>query len=115
MEEYYYKHTEEREGFLITFYARPEDLSPSDVYEEEVVCDYQNLLIQNGDISWFRAEVVASINGIILAQSSLGCCAYESYQEFIADQYYTDMVDEVISQAKETIINLNKRVSKIFS
>lgn len=98
--------TDTVEGFDITFAVAPEDSAPD--WDFETVEERDELLrkIENGDLDWFVARVTASKNGIELASDYLGGCCYESVDEFIDDGYYFDMVQNVITEARETITEL---------
>ncbi len=99
-------HTEVKEGFTIHCYAQQEDISPigqfasgDDKADQEIIDK-----IASGDLTWFCAKVTASKEGIELATDYLGCCCYNSYQEFINhNDYYGDMVKTVITEAKSNI------------
>ena len=98
-------HEEEAGGFTIRFYAMPEDSHPRDSFDDtchdiDEICRK----IDNGTYVWFVAKVTASKNGIELASDYLGACLYESCQQFVADKdYYADMKERVIEEAKQTI------------
>lgn len=99
-------HSEKIVGFDIDFYALQEYDSPKDHFDDWVeVCDK----IESGEYVWFCAKVTASKNGIVLASEYLGCCCYDSYQQFILDSdYYADMIVNVVSNATSAISNLIK-------
>jgi len=102
-------HLEEREGFTIHCYAQEEDISPEghfasgdDAADAEIIRK-----IANADLAWFCAHVTASKEGIVLGSDYLGACCYKSTQDFItSNDYYADMVEEVIQQAKTTLKKL---------
>ena len=100
--------TEGKDGFTIRFYACEEGLSIRDSFDlpEE---DMQKLIedIDSGNLNWFCAKVTASKNGIELASDYLGGCCYKNANEFLTNNdYYADMVDKVIIEAKEAIKKL---------
>ena len=101
-------HEELADGFTIRFYALPEYSHPRDSFDDSCfdineLCDK----IDRGLYQWFCAKVTASKNGIELADDYLGCCLYDSCQQFVTDNdYYADMKASVIEQAKKTINQL---------
>jgi hypothetical protein len=105
-------HTEEREGFTIRFYACEEYDSPRGQLMNEDGSDDEETIreIELGIMAWFCAKVTASKEGVELASDYLGCCVYQSAMDFVdepgAEFYYTDMVNNVLCKAKETIAKL---------
>lgn len=107
MKDYTLRHTEEREGFTIKLYTTWEEAHPDWDFESEEA--KQQLLedINNGNLEWFIAKVTAEKMGIELATDYIGGCCYESVGEFIRPgDYYTQMIETVISKAKRTLISL---------
>jgi hypothetical protein len=101
--------TEKVDGFDINFYELEEDISPADVFDADDINEI-NEKIENGEYVWFCAKVTASKNGIELADDYLGGCCYNSAEEFCTtykEDYYRDMVETVIKEAKENIKKLN--------
>ena len=98
--------TETVDGFDITFSVAPEDMAPDWDFETDEERDELFRKIDNGTLLWFVAKVTASKNGIELASDYLGGCCYESTDEFIADAYYFDMVQNVITEARDAIVKL---------
>ena len=106
--------TEMVDGFEIKFYADPEEIVPFTFYQEEVgysedeARDLHNQ-IAAGEYEWFMARVTASREEVVLGEDILGCCLYESAEEFCEkyhDDYYKDMVETAIEEAKEKIRKL---------
>lgn len=101
-------HEELSDGFTIRFYACEEHIHPRDCFDDSChdiadICDK----IDRGLYQWFCAKVTASKNGIELADDYLGGCLYDSCQQFVEhNDYYADMKDSVIKQAKEAIQQL---------
>lgn len=93
------------DGFNVTFYALDEDVSPYDVFE---IDEAKQLCqgIDNGKYVWFCAKVTASKLGIKLSSAYLGACCYDDYEDFIKDDYCTDLVDEAIAEAKDKLKQL---------
>jgi hypothetical protein len=60
---------------------------------------------------YFIAKVTASKHGIELGTDYLGGCCYDRISEFLNDPYFSDMVDNVITEAKETIKKLTEEVT----
>ena len=108
-------HSENVGGFEIKFYALPEDMNPRDCFDsgEEYREQDEDWFdkIESGYYDWFIARVTASKNGVELASDYLGGCWYESAMEFVtANDYYSDMVQTVIQEAKETIKKLTEPI-----
>ena len=106
MSYYELRHTEEKEGFIIKLYTTWEDSQPDWELSEE---DSEQFLedIENGNLEWFIAKVTAEKMGIELASDYLGGCCYKSIEEFIRPgDYYTQMVDTVIHEARKTLASL---------
>jgi hypothetical protein len=102
--------TDSKEGFDIVFSVTWEDMSPADHFESD---DLPALIadIESGNLQWFVARVQAFKNGIELSSDYLGGCCYKSYSDFVDEaDYYGDMVQTVISEAKQTIKALTEFV-----
>lgn len=101
-------HEEVKDGFTIKLYLLPEYDKPDWDFQSKE--EEQEVLrkIENGLLLWFTAKVTASKLGVELAADYLGQCIYPSVNEFISGDYYDDMVNNVIAEAKKVIINLNK-------
>lgn len=96
-------HIETRDGFDIVFSVAPEHTAPEDLFDDD---GEAAAAIRDGDGYWFVARVEAKKHGVTLGTDYLGGCWYRSFQEFISDGYYTDMVSEAISQARDTLDEL---------
>jgi hypothetical protein len=102
--------TEFKDGFQIVFSVTEEYTPIADHFEaddvSEIISD-----IEEGNLLWFVARVQAFKNGIELASDYLGGCCYKSYSDFVAqNDYYADMIQTVIREAKETIKALSETV-----
>ena len=97
------------EGFNIRFdaiveYDGPEGhfCSGDDKADSEIIRK-----INAGEYVWFTAKVSAWKSGVKLASSYLGGCCYSDYDEFINEKdYFGDMVEEVVAEAKAKIKGL---------
>lgn len=95
------------DGFEITFYALVEHDSPYAHYDDDVENIKQLCIdIDDGKYVWFCAKITASKLGIELAYDYLGACCFKSYEDFIKDEYFKDMVDTVVKEAKEFLAKL---------
>jgi hypothetical protein len=104
-------HTSTSAGFDIVFSVTHEDNQPDWDFENEE--DKQATLdrINNGDLVWFVARVQAFKNGIELGTDYLGGCCYDSYMQFVeASDYYADMVENAVSEARSAIAKLCETV-----
>ena len=92
---------QERDGFTIRTYVAPEDYAP-DFDDGEVLQG-----INDGLYVWFQVKVSAWKAGVELGDAYLGGCCYESTKDFIQEgDYWEDMVEEAIAEAKKTIKEL---------
>jgi hypothetical protein len=97
------------EGFTVRFYATYEDLDPRGEFMNEDGSDDEETIakIHSGEYYWFRAEAVASKEGVELGSDHLGACCYDSYAQFLESGGYSDdMRAAAIEQAKETLAKL---------
>ena len=93
--------TQEGEDFTIRTYVAPEDFAP-DFDDGEVLQG-----INDGLYVWFQVKVSAWKAGVELGNAYLGGCCYESTKDFIEPgDYWEDMVEEAIAEAKKTIEEL---------
>ena len=99
--------TEDKQGFHIVFSVRPEDMHPRDSFDDSCH-DIEDICrkIDSGAYVWFIARVEAYRHGVLLATDYLGGCLYDNYQDFLSDDYYEDMVSNVIAEANQTIEKL---------
>ena len=102
-------HEEEYKGLVIKLFLLPEyeyEYPDWEMTEDEEKELYKK--IRNGDLLWFIAKVESSIDGHVLATDYLGGCCYESVEDFINDDYYSDMKETVFENACKEIENLIK-------
>lgn len=103
-------HTEDRNGFKIDFYAVEDFQDVRGQFEDDDAAEIIAQL-EAGDLVQFTAKVTASKNGIELASDYLGGCFYKDEKDFVNnDDYYGDMVQTVIEEAKKAIIDLAKDI-----
>ena len=97
------RYIETVEGFGILFDAEEEYISMRQHFIKE--CGWSEShyrRIQN--YAWFCAKVSAWKNGEELASEYLGCCCYETVEEFYTkyhDHYFAQMVHSVVAEAKQ--------------
>lgn len=107
--------TEDIRGFHIVFSAAPEDTHPRNSFDDscheiEDICRK----IDNGTYVWFVARVQAYRHGVLLASDYLGGCLYDSFEDFMQEGgYYEDMVNTVISEAKQTLAALSRPLETV--
>jgi len=99
-------HKETRDGFEIVLSVKPEDMPPHwDETEEERAETLRK--INDGVWAYFVARVEARKEGITLGTAYLGGCCYDSVSQFVKEgDYYGDMVDEAVDEARKTIAKL---------
>jgi hypothetical protein len=99
-------HAEEKDGFMIRFYVAPETQDPVGAFDDD---GETAAAIREGRFEWFIAKVTASRNDIELADDYLGGCCYESVRDFVRDDdYYADMRNQVIAEARAAIKKLTE-------
>ena len=89
--------------FTINTYAFPEDLNPRDCFDDcmidEIIAD-----IEAGKLEWFYAKVSAEWQGLELYSDYLGGCCYSSFSDFAnGEDYHSDMIENVISEANKKL------------
>lgn len=101
---------EEYKGFEIHLEILDEDISPDDLHDWESFEEREEFYskLESGELLWFCAKVSAYMAGIELATEYLGGCCYSSIDNFIKDEYYSSMRDEVINNAIDKIKKLNE-------
>ena len=100
-------YTDTAAEFDIVFSIEQEHVEPDWDFENEE--DKQDTLcrIENGDLVYFIARVQALKNGIVLGTDHLGGCCYDSYMQFVKDSdYYANMVENAVIEARLTIKKL---------
>ena len=99
-------HRETAEGFDIVLSVTPDDTPPDwDETEEERADTLRR--IENGTLAYFIARVEAKKEGITLGTAHLHGCCYDSVAQFVKDgDYYGDMVDRAVKEARAVIARL---------
>lgn len=96
------------EGFDIYFEALNEDISLRDLLPDDTEEQLQE--IEDNNVV-FLAKVSAEKNGIELSEEYLGGCIYETEEDFYTkyeNEYFADMVNTVVKDAKKQIGELNQ-------
>lgn len=97
-------HAETRDGFNIACSVAPEEDAPRNHFDDD---GETARAIADGRFEWFMVRVDASREGIVLGSDYLGGCCYESASDFIKDNdYYADMVEGAIAEARATLARL---------
>lgn len=104
-------------GATVEFVCHPEDApirgnvsaidSSTDAANERWV---HAQLDQGNDWAWCTVECVAEFAGVS-ASDFLGCCSYESGEDFEAGAYAADMRDEALSALADKLNALARRLS----
>jgi hypothetical protein len=105
MRHYEIIHTEDTRGFHVIFSVTPEDCHPRDCfdYTEEELADLCDK-INRGVYAWFAARVEVYQQGVLLGSDFLGGCLYDSPMQFVREsEYYEDMVNNAIQDAKSSL------------
>jgi len=76
--------------------------------DEHTPIDDPSLLeqVDNGELIYFTAQVVASKDGTDLASDYLGGCFYKTYEDFTEDQYCLSMMDNASQEARQILSSL---------
>lgn len=110
----------ENDQIEISFEAQPEDISPSDMFDEELMSDLQKTLDNDNDLqycgvshNWFCAKVTVSYK-YFEATDYLGGCSYASYDEFVQEEngYFADMVQTCVDEINSEIETINANIQK---
>lgn len=101
---------EKYKGFEIHLEILDEDTSPDNLIDWKSSEEREEFFskLESGKLYWFCAKVSAKKADIELAAEYLGGCDYKSISDFLKDNYYHDMREEVINEAKEKIKKLNE-------
>ena len=78
-------------------------MHPADSFDD-TVCDLREIMykIETGQWEWFWVKCVASINGVDLGDDSLGGCLYDSYEQFVdQNDYSEDMIEQALKEARQ--------------
>ena len=104
---------EKYKGFEIHLEILDEDISPDDLHDWESFEEREEFhsKIESGELLWFTAKVSAYKDDILLDSNYLGGCCYTSADEFLKDEYYSSMRDEVINNAIDKIKKLNEVIA----
>ena len=100
------------DGFDIYFEAEKEFIPMRKHFVEECGWskdEYASLVSDKP--KWFSAHVVAKKGDIELGEAYLGCCCYNSHEEFYAryaDGYFKDMMKEAVEEAKARLPDVLK-------
>lgn len=102
-------------GVEVEFSAEPEDISPSDMLDDERDVKYIEREFDRGNgYAWFCAKVTVSYKGYS-ADNYLGCCSYKSERDFKENSgYYTGMIDECVIEINKAITDTNADICRRF-
>lgn len=92
--------------FTVQLHTTPEDTTPDWDFDSEEEKAELIRKIENGSMLYFCARVTVSVNGIPLETEYLGGCCYKSIEDFIDDDYYKDMKDSAIEDARRNYADL---------
>ena len=104
-----------RDKVKFTFTAEGEDQSPEDHFDcRETVAEVQKAIDDEAKYSWgpvplwFCSKVVASYNGLSGEIQYLGCCSYETYEEYTSEKqgYYHDQCEQAFDSLVEVLQDL---------
>ena len=106
------KFIKEIDGLEVYFEALPE-YDPNYSYWEEDLKNETIEKLDNLELTLFCAKVSIEFQGKTFSDQYLGMCIYESEEQFYTTEgdYFDDMVNEGIKEAKEEI----KEIVKTFS
>ena len=106
-------HSERVKGFTVNLELLEEFTPLPDTFDPTVTdIDTLRENVESGFWLYFCAKVTASYGGRVLAEEYLGCCVYESAEDFVNNSgYYDDMRDTVVEQAQEYLQAACKEVT----
>jgi len=100
-----------RDAVEFTITLLPEDVSPEDMIDDAEVCkNIYEQLNARGSWAWCCVKVTAKFDRFE-EDVYLGCCSYESEEDFKSGGYYDDLCDE----AFENLQNELERVRDLLS
>lgn len=99
----------------VEFEAHEEYCSPESQFSDKE--DAAKIIQDQHDgnyAAWFSAKVWIRAAGTDINGKAqyLGCCSYKSFEEFMEDQYFRDMIDEA---TKEFVGNIPTETQKLKS
>ena len=86
--------------------------SGDDGYDKEVEQKIIDQLNSGNEWAWCTVKVTAHI-GRFHGSDYLGCCSYESEEQFTQDGYYDDMKHEALEALKLDIMETNEALEEI--
>ena len=105
-------HAGKRDGYEISFEFSNEECTLDELLDSEHInIDEVAREIEQGYLSLFRVTCVAKINDVRLGRADLGGCFYDSEEDFLSDDYASDLEAEAIANAQEALNNLVVRVA----
>jgi hypothetical protein len=84
------------------FDALVEDQSPQGEFDDNEVV----VKILMGDLQWFMVRCSAIMEDIVLAESYLGGCCYNSFADFMDEAYVDDLIEEARAGALQKLAAL---------
>jgi len=105
-----------RLDFDVYFNALPENCHPADLFDDDLdsieeLCQK----IDDGVLEWFIAHVEIRHKSLVLSDSYIGGCLYDSIDDFIEekDGIFDEMVEECLPEAYITLENIVLDINKI--
>lgn len=102
----HYEHEMEKDGFTVRLELLPEFEGPDWDFESEEERADLIRKIEQGALLWFCARVSAWKAGVELGVDYLGGCCYDSVSDFVGGEYFADMVDSAVAEARTKITAL---------
>jgi hypothetical protein len=103
----------------ITLLAEPEDIDPSGCFDSGdpesdriLVESIRKSACSGNTWAWCYVIVGVTWKGY-RGEASLGCCSYESEDEFRTYDYFSDMVDEALGELNEKIAAAAKELAEL--
>lgn len=107
-------HTEQDGPYTIELSVTPEDQALEDCFDmepkemEEMLSD-----LESGNAVHFIARVSVRVEDIPLSEEYLGSCYYPSYDEFVGDHIYNDMVGAAMTEARKRLKEIQVKMIAI--
>lgn len=112
---YYDKLAEfERNGFDIIVDKTWEDCQIRDLFDDSC-CDIKDLenKVNSGELDWFMLRVRVMVEGLELADQTVGGCLYADPKEVLTDGLAEDLIYQALEEARAKVYRLSKKFAAL--
>lgn len=107
------KVTRKTPGLVLHARAEPEDIHPREHFEEDTGTARKiEQRAQDNAWAWCIACVTVSWEGFS-GEANLGCCSFESAEEFQEDEAYDSLVDQALEELNKEVDEAREAISKL--